>query len=121
MYYLSHSVHFAQRCLYGVDKNPYAVTLAKLSLWLVSLAANEPFTFVDHALRWGDSLVGLSLEQLRRFHWAEDQAQGDWIAEAVTRDLDEAMYHRRRILELAKQSGLQNAKQKEDLLRDADD
>jgi hypothetical protein len=111
----------AQRCLYGVDKNPYAVTLAKLSLWLVSLAANEPFTFVDHALRWGDSLVGLSLEQLRRFHWAEDQAQGDWIADAVTRDLDEAMYHRRRILELAKQSGLQNAKQKEDLLRDADD
>jgi len=111
----------AQRCLYGVDKNPYAVTLAKLSLWLVSLAANEPFTFVDHALRWGDSLVGLSLEQLRRFHWADDQAQGDWIAEAVTRDLDEAMYHRRRILELAKQSGLQNAKQKEDLLRDADD
>lgn len=111
----------AQRCLYGVDKNPYAVTLAKLSLWLVSLAANEPFTFVDHALRWGDSLVGLSLEQLRRFHWAEGDGQGDWIAQAVSRDLDEAMYHRRRILELAKQSGLQNAKQKEELLRDADD
>ena len=47
----------AQRCLYGVDKNPLAVSLAKLSLWLITLAKDEPFTFVDHALRHGDSLV----------------------------------------------------------------
>ncbi len=39
----------AQRCLYGVDKNPFAVNLAKLSLWLVTLAKDLPFTFVDHA------------------------------------------------------------------------
>lgn len=50
----------AQRCLYGVDKNPFAVSLAKLSLWLVTLAKDEPFTFLDHALRCGDSLVGLA-------------------------------------------------------------
>ena len=50
----------AQRCLYGVDKNPVAVDLAKLSLWLVTLAKDHAFTFVDHALRHGDSLVGLS-------------------------------------------------------------
>src|SRR6185295_16926269 len=49
----------AQRCLYGVDKNPWAVNLAKLSLWLVTLAKDEPFTFLDHALKCGDSLVGL--------------------------------------------------------------
>ncbi|MCA9561617.1 MAG: N-6 DNA methylase, partial [Myxococcales bacterium] len=52
----------AQRCLYGVDKNPFAVNLAKLSLWLETLAVDQPFTFVDHALRHGDSLVGLSLD-----------------------------------------------------------
>lgn len=57
------AVHFArrlvaQRCLYGVDKNPMAVVLAKLSLWLATLAKNEPFTFLDRALRHGDSLVG---------------------------------------------------------------
>jgi hypothetical protein len=40
----------AQRCLYGVDKNPFAVNLAKLSLWLVTLSKELPFTFVDHAL-----------------------------------------------------------------------
>ncbi|WP_437736310.1 DNA methyltransferase [Sorangium sp. So ce1335] len=60
----------AQRCLYGADKNPFAVSLARLSLWLVAGAAEAPFTFVDHALRHGDSLVGLDLVQLRAFHWA---------------------------------------------------
>jgi hypothetical protein len=55
----------AERCLYGVDRNPLAVHLAKLSLWLTTLARDKPFTFVDHALRHGDSLVGLDLEQIR--------------------------------------------------------
>ncbi|MCB9882375.1 MAG: N-6 DNA methylase [Planctomycetes bacterium] len=59
----------AQRCLYGVDKNPVAVDLAKVSLWLVTLAKEHPLTFVDHALRHGDSLVGLSRTQVERFHW----------------------------------------------------
>lgn len=62
----------AQRCLYGVDKNPFAVNLAKLALWLETLAKNEPFTFVDHALKCGDSLVGLSLDQIKRFEWTPD-------------------------------------------------
>ncbi len=59
----------AQRCLYGVDKNPMAVDLAKLSLWLATLAKDHPFTFLDHSLRCGDSLVGLSREQIAAFHW----------------------------------------------------
>src|SRR5581483_8738936 len=59
----------AQRCLYGVDRNPVAVDLAKMSLWLVTLAKDHPLTFVDHALRHGDSLVGLSRRQLEGFHW----------------------------------------------------
>jgi hypothetical protein len=59
----------AQRCVYGVDRNPVAVDLAKMSLWLVTLAREHPLTFVDHALRHGDSLVGLSREQIESFHW----------------------------------------------------
>ncbi len=55
----------AQSCLYGVDKNPFAVNLAKLSLWLVTLSQDLPFTFVDHALKEGDSLVGYSVQQIR--------------------------------------------------------
>ena len=62
----------AQRCLYGVDRNPMAVDLAKVSLWLVTLARDHALTFVDHALRHGDSLVGLSRKQIEAFHWKED-------------------------------------------------
>ena len=59
----------ARRCLYGLDRNPMAVDLAKLSLWLATLAADHEFTFVDHALRRGDFLVGLSMAQIEAVHW----------------------------------------------------
>jgi len=59
----------AQRCLYGVDKNPRAVDLAKLSLWLATLAKDHEFTFLDHALKCGDSLVGLGAAQIAAMHW----------------------------------------------------
>ena len=62
----------AQRCLYGVDRNPKAVDLAKLSLWLTTLAKEHPLTFLDHSFRHGDSLIGLSIEQLQAFHWKGD-------------------------------------------------
>ncbi|MXX08923.1 MAG: N-6 DNA methylase [Synechococcus sp. SB0667_bin_8] len=57
----------AQSCLYGVDKNPFAVNLAKLSLWLVTLSKDAPFTFVDHALKCGDSLVGYGDTEISDF------------------------------------------------------
>lgn len=65
----------AQRCLYGVDRNPVAVDLAKVSLWLVTLAKDHALTFVDHALRHGDSLVGLSRKQIEAFHWDPDASR----------------------------------------------
>src|ERR1019366_3470845 len=58
----------ADRCLYGVDINPMAVEMAKLSLWLITLDAKRPFTFLDHAFKCGDSLLGLStFKQLENF------------------------------------------------------
>ena len=58
----------AERCLYGVDINPLAVELAKLSLWLVTWAKGRPFGFLDHNLRQGDSLLGIyRLDQLTTF------------------------------------------------------
>ena len=59
----------AQRCLYGVDRNSVAVDLAKMSIWLATLAREHPLTFLDHSLRHGDSLVGLSRHQIDAFHW----------------------------------------------------
>ena len=61
----------AQRCLYGLDRNPVAVDLAKMSLWLVTLAREHALTFLDHALRSGDALIGLSRRQIQAFHWDE--------------------------------------------------
>ncbi len=59
----------AERCLYGVDINPFAVEMAKLSVWLVTLAKDRPFGFLDHALKCGDSLLGVtSLDQVRYMH-----------------------------------------------------
>jgi hypothetical protein len=56
----------AQRCLFGVDVNPMAVQLGRLSLWLATLSADRPLTFLDHHLRAGDSLVGASVQDILR-------------------------------------------------------
>ncbi|MEN3339197.1 MAG: hypothetical protein V7647_2873 [Acidobacteriota bacterium] len=56
----------AQRCLFGVDINPMAVQLGKLSLWLATLSADRPLTFLDHHLRTGNSLSGASLADVAR-------------------------------------------------------
>jgi type II restriction/modification system DNA methylase subunit YeeA len=52
----------AQRCIYGVDLNPLAVELSKVSLWLRTLAAEQPLAFLDHHLKTGNSLVGSDIE-----------------------------------------------------------
>jgi hypothetical protein len=56
----------AERCLYGVDLNATAVQLARLSLWLTTLAADRPLTFLDHHLASGNSLIGATLADLAR-------------------------------------------------------
>ena len=84
----------AEKCLYGVDLNPLAVELAKLSIWLITLAKGRPFGFLDHNLRSGDSLLGLhKLEQLTKFslHPEKKQAVSIFasnIEEAVKDALD---------------------------------
>ncbi len=56
----------ASRCLFGVDLNPMAVQLARLSLWLATLAADKPLSFLDHHLVVGHSLVGATPDDLSR-------------------------------------------------------
>ena len=90
----------ADRCLYGVDKNPLAVEMAKLSLWLITLQRDRPFTFLDHALRCGDSLLGMSsLEQLTRWSLRTDQADPklDDVTKPVVKALHQALALRREI------------------------
>ena len=53
-----------QSCIYGVDLNPLAVELAKLSLWLSTVAKDRPLSFLDHHLRTGNALIGARLADL---------------------------------------------------------
>ena len=52
-----------KRCIYGVDKNPLTVELAKVSLWLHSFTVGAPLSFLDHHLRTGDSLLSLRVSE----------------------------------------------------------
>ena len=96
----------AQKCLYGIDRNPMAVDLAKVSLWLSTLARDHPLTFVDHAFRHGDSLVGLTGRRIEALHWKGRQPilSGFGVREAVEaaselrrhiREADDAVDERR--------------------------
>jgi hypothetical protein len=88
----------AQRCVYGLDKNPMAADLAKLSLWLATLARNHPFTFLDHSLRHGDALVGLTRKQIASFHWAP-AGQQSFLEARIRELLDFVTRQRREILD----------------------
>jgi Eco57I restriction-modification methylase/MmeI, target recognition domain len=88
----------AQRCLYGVDKNPLAAEMAKLSLWLLTLSKAKPFTFLDHAIRCGDSLVGVrDVDQLKYFTLDLQGAQQTWFTGPVLKLADEAVALRQKI------------------------
>jgi len=85
----------AQRCIYGVDRNPMAVDLAKLSLWLLTISKDHPFTFMDHSLKHGDALVGMSKEQIKKFHW--DLSKGGSILpemRVLDKEVEEAVQAR---------------------------
>ena len=93
----------AERCCYGVDRNPMATEMAKLSMWLTTVAKDRPFTFLDHAVQSGDSLLGIhNLNQLQNLHFdpAAGRARptpipgfraGGEAVEAVERLIEEAV------------------------------
>ncbi len=89
----------AERCLYGVDLNPLAVELAKLSIWLVTLAKERPFGFLDHNLRCGDSLLGIHrLDQLTELSMtATGKGQQRLFGQNIQRAVQEAIELRRRL------------------------
>lgn len=106
-----------RRCLYGVDLNPLAVTLAKVSLWLETLQQGHPLTFLDAHLRVGDSLVGiefrapdgaLTLDELTS--WPKQAADGlkDYLRKVAGDDAEPmlAALTRRRALPRRRQPAL---------------
>lgn len=93
-----------KRCIYGVDINPLAVELAKLSLWLDSFTIGTPLTFLDHHMRCGDSLMGLWKEDLKDRalqsvlqRWEREQAEaGEKLLERVSLSADLTLEERKR-------------------------
>ncbi|MFI5689964.1 Eco57I restriction-modification methylase domain-containing protein, partial [Streptomyces sp. NPDC051636] len=83
-----------EHCLYGVDINPMAVEMAKLSLWLVSMDPERPFTFLDDRLVAGDSLLGVhSMEQIQSVHM-KPGTQADILAEQARQLVDQLTHER---------------------------
>ena len=109
----------AERCVYGVDKNPLAVEIAKLSLWLVTLAKDLPFTFLDHALKCGDSLVGASAEDYLRWAHGWQAAEATLFDEQLQQQLETARQKRRQ-LESFVVRDVQDAERKAGLLGEAE-
>ena len=111
----------ADSCLYGVDRNPMAVEMAKLSMWLITLAKDRPFTFVDHALRCGDSLLGITdLRQLDYLHLdpvAGRKLHGGSLFDPTTRiePLVKAALEKRRQLEAFPIIDVHDAERKREL------
>lgn len=57
--------HVLKRCIYGIDLNPMAVELAKVSLWLDCFTLGAPLSFLDHHLKCGNSLIGASVADVK--------------------------------------------------------
>lgn len=86
----------AVHSIYGVDKNPLAVELAKLSLWLESYAEGLPLTFLDHRLIAGDSLIGPFGEHLLTYPRTGDEVRGLFVndlAASLTEALKSSLAH----------------------------
>ena len=93
--------YVGDRCLYGVDINPMAVEMAKLSLWLVTLQRDRPFTFINHAFKCGDSLLGVrSLTQIKNFSLRPGARQITFATANLNRQLEEASAKRRALEDL---------------------
>ena len=86
--------HVLKRCIYGVDLNPMAVELAKVSLWLDCFTLGAPLSFLDHHLRWGNSLIGSTVAEVDAIREAKGQltltGTSDWqgLTQAVQTMVD---------------------------------
>ena len=113
-------IHWARRevvrnCIYGVDLNPMAVELAKLSLWLTTVASNKPLSFLDHHLRCGNSLIGAELEKLATLPGGEAEQTPLWSFGLKSHT--EGLLKRYSLMAALPDDNLQMVKWKEDQFR----
>jgi hypothetical protein len=110
----------ADRCLYGVDINPMAVEMAKLSLWLTTLQRDKPFGFLDHSIRWGDALLGVTdAWQLERLNLTDPNAQLVLASESLRGAIRRASALRRQLESITTET-VRDVERKAALLQEAE-
>ena len=107
----------AEKCLFGVDKNPMAVEMAKLSIWLVTMAKGRPFTFLDHALKCGDSLLGLDMQQIET--WSMNRKGNKTLDLFMRQFIRKAEAKRKKLLSISNDD-IQHIELKENLHQEAE-
>jgi hypothetical protein len=74
-------LHIVERCIYGVDMDPLAVELGRMTLWVETMDRSLPFGFLDHKLKVGNSLVGAWLDNFRFYpamSWTREGGDKDY-------------------------------------------
>ncbi len=79
-----------ERCVFGVDLNPLAVELSKLSLWLTTVARDRPLSFIDAHLVCGNSLIGADIQAMATLE-GESDGQMNFVEDALGRVLPELL------------------------------
>lgn len=111
----------ADHCLYGVDNNPLAVDMAKLSLWLVTMRKDRPFTFLDHALHCGDALMGITdLKQLEEFSLFPDEKENLVFGSTDMRESVKAALQKRAALAAFSSDSILDVERKSALLAESE-
>lgn len=77
-----------KRCIYGVDLNPFAVELARLSLWMDSFVFGTPLSFIEHHVRHGNALLGASVADFIAYN-RDERGQGDLFVQDLNARFDE--------------------------------
>ena len=112
----------ADNCLFGVDINAMAVEMAKLSIWLITVDVNQPFTFLDHAFKCGDTLFGVtSMDQINSFSFCQSHNRQSTFATLRLNEHFIKSIEDRELLVSMPSNSINRIKMKEKLNKEAND
>jgi hypothetical protein len=113
-----------ENCIYGVDLNPLAVELAKLSLWILSMAKHQPLSFLNHHLKCGNSLVGARLEEIGNYPFSTLKKEAQQLhlfdRDPNFKELVEEVVHKSRLIAGKTSSTLNDVQEKKVWLEEID-
>lgn len=113
-----------ENCIYGVDFNPLAVELAKLSLWILTMSKDQPLSFLNHHLKCGNSLVGARLEEIGNFPYSPKKKPPQQLTyfqnDPVFKSAVEEAISKSRLISAKGSTALEDVKEKKAWLEEID-